>query len=130
MTFVDTGAWFASFSAADAHHDRVDAWLAANAQQLVTTDYCVDETLTLLLKRDRVDTAIRAARILFDERLATLHYLTRSQIQRAAVLFQQRAADGWSFTDCTSKIVIDDLRITSALALDEHFAQFGVAVLP
>jgi len=44
--------------------------------------------------------------------------------------YQQRAAAGWSFTDCTSKIVIDDLSIKTAVALDIHFRQFGIAVVP
>jgi len=46
------------------------------------------------------------------------------------ILFQQRAAVGWSFTDCSSKIVIDDLAVKTALALDGHFQQFGITVGP
>ncbi|MGE3639107.1 MAG: type II toxin-antitoxin system VapC family toxin [Pirellulales bacterium] len=53
MIFVDTGVWFARFVADDPDHGRVAAWFAANAEQLVTTDYCVDETLTLLAARKR-----------------------------------------------------------------------------
>jgi predicted nucleic acid-binding protein len=46
-------------------------------------------------------------------------------------VFQAKHALGWSFTDCTSKIVIDDLGIRKAAALDEHFRQFGnVTVVP
>jgi hypothetical protein len=33
-------------------------------------------------------------------------------------------------TDCTSKVVIDQLQIKSAVALDDHFRQFGVLVIP
>ena len=53
------------------------------------------------------------------------------QIHRAWILFQGRHRSGWSFTDCTSKIVIDDLEIGTALAMDDHFRAFGnVVVLP
>jgi predicted nucleic acid-binding protein len=45
-------------------------------------------------------------------------------------MFTQRAAAGWSFTDCTSKVVIDELQLNAAVALDEHFRQFGIAVFP
>jgi hypothetical protein len=59
-----------------------------------------------------------------------LHFVTPGQISRAWILFRQRAAAGWSFTDCTSKVVIDELGITTAVALDNHFHQFGIAVVP
>jgi len=32
--------------------------------------------------------------------------------------------------DCTSKVVIDELNIKTAVALDSHFQQFGVQVVP
>jgi len=31
---------------------------------------------------------------------------------------------------CASKVVIDDLGIRMAVALDDHFRQFGIAVAP
>ena len=129
MIFVDTGVWFARFVADDPDHVRVAAWFAANAEPLVTTDYCVDETLTLLAARRRPKLAIESGRVLFDEALARLQFLDAPQIHRAWILFQQRAAAGWSFTDCTSKIAIDDLQIDSAAALDQHFRQFGISVV-
>jgi hypothetical protein len=129
MTFVDTGTWFARFVPDDPDHARVAAWFAGNRDLLVTSDYCVDETLTLLAARKRPALAIEAGRELFNETLARLHFLTSAQIARAWVLFQQRAHAGWSFTDCTSKIVIDDLGICAAAALDQHFAQFGVGMV-
>ncbi len=74
--------------------------------------------------------ANEAGRQLFDESIAALHFLTPDQIRRAWILFQQRALSGWSFTDCTSKVVIDELGIKTAVALDEHFRQFGISVEP
>ena len=47
---------------------------------------------------------------------------------RAWILFQQRAAVPWSFTDRTRKIVIDDLGIKTVLALDGHFRHGGLDV--
>lgn len=130
MIFVDTGAWFARFVPDDPDHQRILDWFAANSEPLVTTDYCVDETLTLLIVRKRPKLAVVAAKQFFEEVLARLHFLSRAQLERAAILFQQRASAGWSFTDCTSKVAIDDLDITAAVALDRHVAQFGVSILP
>ncbi len=130
MVFVDTGAWFAWFVPDDPAHIPVADWIDAATEPLVTTDYCVDETLTLLLARKRPSAAVQAGKFFFHSGLATLELVTAEQIQRAWILFQTRAAAGWSFTDCTSKIVIDELAIKTAVALDEHFHQFGVNVVP
>ena len=47
MIFVDTGAWFASIVPTDPNHQKAAKWLEANNEILLTTDYIVDETLTL-----------------------------------------------------------------------------------
>ena|SRR5436190_7737519 len=131
MTFVDTGIWFARFVPDDPNHAQVDAWFKNNTEPVITTDYCVDETLTLLVARKRWQRALVAGRVLFDNNLVQLHFANEQQIHRAWILFQQRAAAGWSFTDCTSKIVIDDLGIHTAAAFDDHFRQFGnVTIVP
>ena len=54
MILVDTGAWFASVVPSDIDHASASQWLNQNAEPLLTTDYIVDETLTLLRAR-RVD---------------------------------------------------------------------------
>jgi hypothetical protein len=130
MVFVDTGAWFARYVPGDPQHLRVKAWLDANTEPLLTTDYCVAETLTLLVARRRLPRAIEAGRALMEESVAQLHFLRPDEIRRAWILFRDRAADGWSFTDCTSKIVIAALGIKRAVALDSHFRQFGIVVVP
>src|SRR5262245_29713225 len=51
MIFVDTGAWFASIVPWDANFSAATNWLRQNQERLVTTDYIIDETLTLLRAR-------------------------------------------------------------------------------
>ena len=37
----------------------------------------------------------------------------------------------WSFTDCTSKVVMERLGIQTAFTFDHHFKQFGtIAIVP
>ena len=131
MVFVDTSAWFAYFLPLDTEHDRIRGCFQSVTEPLVTTDYCIDETLTLLAARGEFRRALVAGREFFQGNLVRLHFVAKDQVERAWILFQQRSAAGWSFTDCTSKIVIDDLDIHLAAALDEHFRQFGnVTVAP
>jgi predicted nucleic acid-binding protein len=51
MVFVDTSAWFAAIVPSDPNHTSAAHWLAVNAEVLITTDYIVDEALTLLRAR-------------------------------------------------------------------------------
>lgn len=130
MIFVDTGVWFARFVPRDPNHQRVTDWFTNNAEPLLTSDYCVDETLTLIAVRERPRLAIEAGRELFDQTVARIHYLSTDQTNRAWIVFQQRADAGWSFTDCTSKVLIDELKMNTSASLDQHFRQFGVNVVP
>lgn len=131
MVFVDTSAWFAYFNPRDSHHTQVREWMANSDEELLTTDFCVDETLTLLVVRGEHYRALAAGSAFFHSDVCRLHFIAPDDIRRAWALFQQRSAAGWSFTDCTSKIVIDELRISTAISLDAHFGQFGdVAVAP
>lgn len=130
MIFVDTSVWFARLVSAEPNHLHITIGLGENQELLITSDYCVDETLTLLSLRERPSLAVEAGRELFNETLARTHYLSVPQIDRAWILFQQRAAAGWSVTDCTSKVLIDDLGIGSAASFDSRFAQFGIQVFP
>jgi predicted nucleic acid-binding protein len=50
--FVDTGAWFAYFVRRDPDHAAATAWVRQNRQPLVTTDYVIDELLTLTKIRE------------------------------------------------------------------------------
>jgi uncharacterized protein len=129
MVFVDTSAWFAFFVQSDPHHSEICDLLSRGRQQLVTTDYCVDETLTLLIARRQHRRALEAGDFFFQSGLCRLHFLTPDEVRRAWLIFEQRSAAGWSFTDCTSKIVIDKLGIRTAIALDAHFQEFGDVVI-
>ena len=131
LVFIDTSAWFAAIVPGDANHAAAAKWFADNRRSLATTDYVVDETLTLLRMRGENQRAMTLGARLFAGQLATVHYLTSEQIHAAWKIFQQFRDKNWSFTDCTSKVVIEALSCTQAMAFDEHFRQFGaVAVEP
>jgi predicted nucleic acid-binding protein len=51
MIFVDSSAWFAVFSLRDVNHSSAMQALRSFREELLTSDYIVDETLTLLRAR-------------------------------------------------------------------------------
>jgi len=63
--------------------------------------------------------------------LINIEYLTPQDIRDAWHVFERYLDKDWSFTDCTSKVVMERLGITTAFAFDQHFRQFGtVTVVP
>ena len=133
MIFVDTGAWYALVDQNDANHARAVAWLADNTEPLVTTDYVVDETLTLLRARRLGERTIALGNRFFDntDELVTVVYVTEQDVRRTWETFSRFRDKEWSFTDCSSKVVMERLAITVAFAFDQHFRQFdSVRVVP
>ena len=131
MIFVDTGAWFAAFVPNDADHEMARAWLATNTERLVTTDYVVDELLTLLKSRGEFQRAVRAGERIWQEEIVDLLWVSHDDVEEAWRVFRELQDKQWSFTDCVSRVVMQRLEVTHAFAFDEHFRQFGtVTVVP
>ncbi len=131
MIFVDTGAWFASLIPTDPDHASATTWLAENSSPLLTTDYVIDETLTLLRARSERTRALLLGARFFRDGLAEIHKITELDLKLAWETFERFADKDWSFTDCTSKVVIEQLGITQAFAFDHHFKQFStVQIVP
>jgi len=131
MIFVDTSAWAALIVPRDPWHEMAQSWHAQNHDQLVTTDYVVDELLTLLKARFNVQAAIRAGHSMWSGRSCTLLYLNLQDIERAWKIFRSHSDKGWSFTDCTSFALMQRLHLSSAFAFDKHFSQMrGISRVP
>ncbi|MBI2191404.1 MAG: type II toxin-antitoxin system VapC family toxin [Planctomycetes bacterium] len=126
--FVDTGAWFAYFVRRDTDHPAAVRWMKTNRQPLVTTDYILDELLTLLKLRESTPVAVAAGESVLEQGVARLEYVTPEDFENAWQAFRQYRDKEWSFTDCTSKVVMERLGIAQAFAFDHHFDQFGSVV--
>jgi len=131
MIFVDTSAWFARLVTDDPNHKAALAWIASNRERLITTDYIIDETLTLLRVRGQHRSAMAFGESMFETPIATIHYVSPDEIREAWRVFRDYRDKAWSFTDATSKAIIERLGIRQAFAFDEHFRQFGtVEIVP
>lgn len=53
MIFVDTSAWYALAEPGDPNSPAARSWLRTNTAALVTTDYILNELLTLLRARGK-----------------------------------------------------------------------------
>jgi hypothetical protein len=131
--FVDTAGWMACADGADTAHQAScaarDAALEAG-RMLVTTDYVADETLTLL----RLRLGVAAAEAWWEQvdRSPRLRWeqIDHERFEKARQLFFRYRDKKFSFTDCTSFVVMRELRLTDVLSTDRHFRQMGFQILP
>jgi predicted nucleic acid-binding protein len=131
--FVDTAGWMACADEGDPAHRRARESRDVALEQghvLVTTDYVVDETLTLI----RVRLGLAAARTWWDQvegsRRIRWEWIGVDRAEKARNLFFRHRDKDYSFTDCTSFVVMQELRLGQALTTDAHFRQMGFQVLP
>jgi predicted nucleic acid-binding protein len=128
--FVDTSAWFAYANRRDPDHARIRNVLQACAGQLITSNFIFDETVTLCLYRLGHQIATRVGEVLLDPTVVNLICLTPDDEHRAWSLFLARPDKTYSYTDCTSFVLMRRLGLHSAIALDVDFQREGFTLLP
>jgi hypothetical protein len=128
--FVDTSAWFAASVPSDPDHRAAAKFIRNNRQRLVTSDYIYDELLTLFQIRGHVERA-KDWVLQTQKRRWEIVRVSADDVELATRIFFDYSDKHWSFTDCTSRVLIERLGIQQAFAFDEHFRQFGnVQVVP
>ncbi|MFB6286839.1 MAG: type II toxin-antitoxin system VapC family toxin [Candidatus Bipolaricaulia bacterium] len=135
--FVDTWGWLSLRDQREDAHETVQALYRkyrSEGSQILTTDYVLDETFTLLFKRLNTSAALEAMMSLNDA--VEQGYLQMERITpdrfRTALAWRRRYQDKpqISFTDLTSMVVMDELRIAEIMTNDQHFAQVGLGLRP
>jgi predicted nucleic acid-binding protein len=129
--FVDT-SWFKALMDGndDFYHDSVLQMkkILKERTLLITTNFIIDETLTLIRVKTDLKTALEFREKIFE----------MSEILKIARVLDldEKAAWEWfpkdwkhlSFTDCTSFAVMKRLELTEVTTFDSHFAKAGFKV--
>jgi uncharacterized protein len=98
--------------------------------RLATSSYVFDETITLTRARLGHDRAVTVGRVLLHPATVEMLDVGPGEFNAAWRLFEQRSDKAYSFTDCTSFVLMRREGLRTAVALDEHFSQEGFIVLP
>lgn len=134
--FVDSVALVAIMSPRDQKY-RIARKLLLKALKfefrLFTTDYIIDESTTHLLTG--VKSGYRYANSLFEWILGVrtpvqLLWIEKNTFTEAVKVFRRFNKDKlWSFTDCTSYVVMKKLKISTVFTFDDHFEEMGFKLL-
>lgn len=132
--FVDTSAFCALEDRADWHHASAHLFRKElrdkTSGQLITTNFVIDETLTLLKARLGAGPAIRFGAMIWNSEAVLVLRVSEEQEKRAWAIFCRYADKGFSFTDFTSFAVMKEEQIPFVFAFDRHFLQFGLKMVP
>lgn len=133
--FIDAGPLRALVTPQDQWRNKtLEITKAVSRQnaQFITSDYVIDEVFTGLLG----DLNAGYHRIKEFDKLITrsngikIEWITQERFYQAKLLFLKTTKDKqWSFTDCTSFIIIKELKIQKVFTFDEHFKQMGFTIL-
>ena len=131
--FMDTGGWMACADRADPAHDPCrDARDRAleTGLALITTDFVVDETLTLIRFRLGLGAADAWWKQIDGTTRLRWERIDADRFEQARHLFFHYRDKDLSFTDCTSIAVMRALKLSSVITTDAHFRQVGFDVWP
>ena len=130
--FIDTSGFYALLVRGDDQHARAAEVLREAAKRkrgLVTTDYVLDETATLLLARGYTAVLADFFKRVQESEACRVIWMDADYFEKTKQLFLKNPERRWSFTDCFSFIVMKELRLRDAMSKDSHFKTAGLAPL-
>lgn len=130
--FADTSALYALIDRRDANHAAAReavGRLVRAGRLIVTTDYIVAETVNLANARGGKTVAVRVLDLIEQSAGIRVEWIGVERFTRTKAFFRKHADHDYSFTDCTSFIVMKEERLQEALTTDAHFVQAGFKTL-
>lgn len=122
--FLDTGAFLALADEDDDYHSvAIHTQLLGNRAQLLTSNYVLAETYTLIRFKVGHKAAVDFMRRFEPAGIKVLR-VSEAVEQAAKVIFARYDDKEFSFVDCTSFALIDHHQLDQAFAFDGHFRQY------
>jgi predicted nucleic acid-binding protein len=131
--FVDTAGWLSMADEADPFHSECKKVRDRFLEQggiLITSDYVVDETLTLIRMRISLGAAEKWWSQVAGSQRLRWEWIGSERAEKARAWFFRWQDKAFSFTDCTSFVIMQELNIKQVLTLDRHFLAAGFEIAP
>ncbi|MFZ3214646.1 MAG: PIN domain-containing protein [Candidatus Acidiferrales bacterium] len=127
--FVDTWGWMTLAEPLNREHAAALQCYEeySRSGRVVTSNYVLDESLTLIFRRLRFDAAYNFSKALLESSFVAVETVTEARF-RSAFELRGRFADkpNISFTDLTSIVIMTELKMADILTADAHFAHVGM----
>lgn len=132
IVFVDTSAWLALVNRSDSFHFKAketrDTLLKNKAKSFVT-DFVIVEVANCLSRVPFRSSAIKLVNFIKTAEDIELVKIEQEIFDEAWNLYCSHQDKEWSFTDCTSIVVMNRNGIREAFSTDHHFEQAGFTIL-
>lgn len=126
--FIDTNGVYALLVGLDDQHAAATRLFRAavkRSQKFVTTNSILDETATLLKARGWGHLLAAFFDMILRSTVCRIAWTDSDRFREAVVYALKHADQNWSFTDCVSFCVMNDLKLRKALTKAEHFEHAG-----
>ncbi len=134
--FLDSGAFIARAVADDANHGSASELFrnlsrrATPYRQLFTSNYVLDETATYLLYRAGARVAVEVLGWMRGSPALRILHVSEELESAADEVFRRFASSGVSYTDCTTKVLMERESIDTAFAFDRDIEVLGFHRVP
>ena len=96
-----------------------------------TSDYVFDEVITAILRiAKNKELAIKIGNYILKSKVTRIIHVDEEIFNDAWKLFTKYKNKEWSFTDCTSFIIMNKFNIKNAFTFNKHYKQAGYKTLP
>jgi predicted nucleic acid-binding protein len=130
--FLDTSGLYAIVDKKDANYEAAKdevGKVTRNGQRLVVSDYIVDEAVTLAKARSGARVALRILDLIEQSVGIRVERIDVGRFDEVKAFFRRHADHAYSFTDCSSFVLMRELELRQALTSDRHFSEAGFEAL-
>jgi predicted nucleic acid-binding protein len=130
--FVDTSALYAIIDRKDSHHLMMSGLvrqLLQSRRRLITTDYIVCEAINLANARPGNQVGERILDLIDRSSALRVEWVGSARCEATKSFYRRHSDHRYSFTDCTSFVIMRELKLSQVLTTDEHFREAGFEVL-
>ncbi len=134
--FLDSSAFIARALDRDEYHDAaVETFTALSRGQLpyrlfYTSNFVIDETVTFMLYDAGPRLAVAALENLRKSSLLRILHVSEADEAMADETFRRFASSRVSYTDCTTKVLMEREGIEAAFSFDRDIEVLGFARIP
>ena len=136
LVFLDSSALKANYDSGDDYHAKAAGLMRkiaareAEVTSFVTTDYVLDEAVTLTRFAHSHGKAVELAEATLSSKFVKLVYCDEELFTDGMKVFKQHSDKEWSLTDCVSFATMKKYGVKAAFTFDAHFKQAGFATVP